>query len=67
MATQLNFSYNDDVILEEPRAGIDLYFLAKINQVVSDIRYLKVIHPGVGTVVAKLTSPSGEVFEITVS
>jgi hypothetical protein len=66
MATQLNFSYNDDVILES-RAGIDLAFLAKINQVVADIRYLKVIRPGVGTVVAKLTSPTGEVFEITVS
>ena len=66
MATELTFSYNDTNILA-PRAGIDQDFLDKINRVVADIRSLKKAHPNVGTVVAHLTSPSGEVFEITVT
>ena len=49
-----------------PRAGIDEEFLAKINQTVVDIRNLKKAHPGVGTFVVNLTSPTGEVFEIVV-
>jgi hypothetical protein len=66
MATQLQFNMNDDTLLAS-RAGIDQGFLDKINQVVTDIRKIKDVHRGVGEVVARLTSPSGEVFEITVS
>ena len=66
MATELNFNMNDTTILAS-RAGIDQDFLDKINQVVSDIRKMKDVHIGIGVVVANLTSPSGEVFVITVS
>ena len=65
MATELTFSYNDTNILA-PRAGIDQDFLDKINQTVADIRKLKDVHKNVGKVIANLTSPSGEVFQITV-
>ncbi len=66
MVSQLTFSSTDSTILAS-RAGIDQDFLDKINRVVADIRSLKKAHPNVGTVVAHLTSPSGEVFEITVN
>ena len=62
----LEFSSTDDSVLMT-RAGIDEDFLAKINRTVSDIRGFKKSHPGVGTVVAHLTSPTGEDFQITVS
>jgi hypothetical protein len=65
MATELNFLMDDTTLLAS-RAGIDQEFLDKINQVVTDIRKVKLVHPGVGEVVANLTSPSGEVFVITV-
>ncbi len=66
MATRLEFS-SSDLTPMGPRAGIDEEFLAKINQTVTDIRNLKRAHPGVGTFVVNLTSPSGEVFEIVVN
>ena len=65
MTTELTFSYNDTNILA-PRAGIDQDFLDKINQTVADIRKLKDVHQNIGKVIANLTSPSGEVFQITV-
>jgi hypothetical protein len=54
---------NDTSILVA-RAGVDADFLNKINQTVIDVRQL---HPNVNRVVANLTSPDGEVFEITVN
>jgi hypothetical protein len=66
MTTGLTFSSTDNSVLAS-YAGIDQDFLNKINQVVADIRNLKKAHPNVGTVVVHLTSPSGEVFEITVA
>jgi len=66
MATHLEFSSSDDLIIAS-RAGIDEDFLNKINKTVSDLRNLKRAHPGMGKVVAHLTSPTGEDFQITVS
>jgi hypothetical protein len=63
MVQSLTFSMNDTSILVA-RAGIDADFLNKINQTVIDVRQL---HPNVNRVVANLTSPDGEVFEITVN
>ena len=65
MATRLEFS-SGDLEPMASRAGIDEEFLAKINQTVVDIRNLKKAHPGVGTFVVNLTSPTGEIFEIVV-
>jgi hypothetical protein len=64
MITKLDFSI-DDVNIILPR-GLDVDFLNKINQTVSDIKNLKMAHTGVGKVIAFLTSPSGEEFQITV-
>jgi hypothetical protein len=66
MPIQLNFSADEETILMS-RAGIDQDFLNKINQTVADLRNLKKAHPGVGTVIAHLTSSTGEEFQITVS
>ena len=66
MPTELNFSSSDKTLMM-PRAGIDPDFLNKINQTVADIRNMKNSQPGVGAVVAVLTSSSGEVFQITVT
>jgi hypothetical protein len=66
MVQSLTFSMNDTSILAA-RAGIDVDFLNKINQTVSDIRQLRASHPKVNRVVVHLTSPDGEVFEITVN
>jgi hypothetical protein len=65
MATRLEFS-STDLEPMASRAGIDEEFLAKINQTVVDIRNLKRAHPGVGTFVVNLASPTGEIFEIVV-
>ncbi len=65
-ATRLEFSATDETSFMSPRAGIDEEFLAKINQTVVDIRNLKRAHPGVGTFVVNLASPTGEIFEIVV-
>ena len=65
MVQTLTFSINDTSILAS-RAGIDQDFLNRINQAVSDVRQLKMVHPNINTVVVHLTSPSGEVFEITI-
>ena len=65
MATRLEFS-SSDLEPMASRAGIDEEFLAKINQTVVDIRNLKKAHPGVGTFVVNLASPTGEIFEIVV-
>jgi hypothetical protein len=64
-ATRLEFSATDLTPMG-PRAGIDEEFLAKINATVVDVRNLKRSHPGVGTFIVNLTSPSGEIFEIVV-
>ncbi len=66
MVTQLEFSSTDDLFLVA-RAGIDEDFLIRINQTVSDLRNFKRAHPGVGKVVAHLTSQNGEDFQITMS
>ena len=66
MPTELKFSSSDQTPMM-PRAGIDQDFLDKINQTVADIRNMKNSQPGVGTVIAVLTSPSGEEFRISVS
>jgi hypothetical protein len=65
MATELTFSASDELIMAS-REGIDEDFLDKINQVVLNLRGLKGAHPGMGRMVARLTSPSGEEFEIIV-
>lgn len=65
METQLEFSSSDELIMTS-RAGIDQDFLDKINQTVADLRALKRAHPGISRVIANLTSPAGETFEIIV-
>jgi hypothetical protein len=64
MTQTLTFSFDDTSVLAS-RAGIDEAFLERINRTVSDIRNLRAVHT-VKRVVAILTSPSGEVFEIVV-
>jgi hypothetical protein len=66
MVQRLTFAFNDTSILAAG-AGIDVDFLNKINQTVIDIRQLRASHPKVNRVAARLTSPDGEVFEITVN
>jgi len=63
---QLTFSSTDETILVS-RAGVNQDFINKINETVASIRTLKTSHPNIGTVVTRLTSPTGEVFEITVT
>lgn len=66
MSQKLEFSFADTNILAS-RAGIDQDFLDKINQVVTDVRKVKAVHKELGVVTVNLTSPTGEVFEITIS
>ena len=65
MAT-LEFSSSDELFLVA-RAGIDEDFLNQINKTVSDLRNFKRAHPGIGKMVAQLTSPDGEEFQVTMN